>query len=107
EDLGPTVDPEEPQDGDDMPLVPADTRQDLGPEDAREAMEVLLDEWHAQGRTTITPADLLAYSEEIGRKTTWIKNQIRDMRAEGRLVEDLNAKKPGTYKIRPRELAGV
>ncbi|MEU9110023.1 sporulation protein SsgA [Streptomyces xanthophaeus] len=106
-DLDPTVDLETAQDGDDMPLIPEDTRPDLGPEDAREAMEVLLDEWHAQGRTTVTPADLLAYSEAIGRKTTWIKNQIRDMRAEGRLVEDLNAKKPGTYKIRPRELAGV
>lgn len=107
DDLDPTVDLEEAQDGDDTSLVPADTRPDLAPEDAREAMEVLLDEWHAQGRRTITPADLLAYSEAIGRKTTWIKNQIRDMRAEGRLVEDLNAKKPGTYKIRPRELAGV
>ncbi|MER5873325.1 sporulation protein SsgA [Streptomyces sp. NPDC002044] len=107
EDLDPTADLEEPQDGDDMPLVPVDNRPDLGPEDAREAMEVLLDEWHAQGRTTVTPADLLAYSEAIGRKTTWIKNQIREMRSAGRLVEDLNAKKPGTYKIRPRELAGV
>ncbi|MFE3866196.1 sporulation protein SsgA [Streptomyces goshikiensis] len=107
EDLDPTVDLEESQDGDHFSLVPEDTRPDLGPEEAREAMEVLLDEWYGQGRRTVTPADLIAYSEQLGRKTTWIKNQIRDMRAEGRLVEDLNAKKPGTYKIRPRELAGV
>ncbi|WP_327170023.1 sporulation protein SsgA [Streptomyces subrutilus] len=107
DDLDPTVDLEESQDGDDFSLVPEDTRQDLSPEDAREAMEVLLDEWHAQGRTTVTPADLIAYSDQLDRKTTWIKNVMREMRAAGRLVEDLNAKKPGVYKIRPRELAGV
>ncbi|MEU9166114.1 sporulation protein SsgA [Streptomyces sp. NPDC048424] len=107
EDLDPSADLDESQAGDDTPLVPADTRPDLGPEEAREAMEVLLDEWHAMGRRTVTPAELLAYSEQIGRKTTWIKNVIRDMRAEGRLEEDLKAKKPGVYKIRPRQTAGV
>ncbi|MEU9148695.1 sporulation protein SsgA [Streptomyces sp. NPDC048349] len=106
-DVDPGAELEESEAGDDTPLIPADTRPELTGEEAREAMEVLLDEWHAMGRRTVTPAELVAYSEQIGRKETWIKNAIREMRAEGRLEEDLNAKKPGTYKIRPRQLASA
>ncbi|MFE3866124.1 sporulation protein SsgA [Streptomyces goshikiensis] len=104
-DIDPGAELPESQDGDDMPLVPVDTRGDLSAEEALEALEVLLDEWLIQGRRTVTPAELVAYSDQIGRKATWIKNAIREMRASGRLTDDMTAKKPGTYKIQPRERA--
>ncbi|WP_191878700.1 sporulation protein SsgA, partial [Streptomyces filipinensis] len=106
-DLDPSVDLDESQPGDDTPLVPADAQGDLSTEDALAVMEQLLDHWLAEGRRTVGPKDFLAHAAAIGRKPTWIKNAVRQMRLDGRLVEDLKAKTPGQYKIRPRQMAGA
>ncbi|MEE1791422.1 plasmid transfer protein TraB [Streptomyces sp. BE308] len=100
EDAG--IDPEkdlpEPDDGDDFALVPPDTRPELGTDEAREVIERLLEQWECEGRMVVGPKDFLAHSQEIGRKPTWIKNQVRDMRAAGRLVE---TSETGRYRIAP------
>ncbi|MFJ2906271.1 plasmid transfer protein TraB [Streptomyces sp. NPDC087212] len=86
------------EDGDDFSLVPPDTRPELDTHDARVAMEQLLAHWEREGRMIVGPRDFLAHSDTIGRKPTWIKNQVREMRAAGRLVETAET---GRYRIVP------
>ncbi|SFM01800.1 plasmid transfer protein TraB [Streptomyces pini] len=83
---------------DDSPFLPADSRTELTKEEAREVMERLLEQWEREGRMVVGPRDFLAHSEEIGRKPTWIKNQVRDFRREGRLAE---TSETGRYRIVP------
>ncbi|MFI8258903.1 sporulation protein SsgA [Streptomyces filamentosus] len=106
-DLDPSEELPEDEHGDDVPLVPVDTRPELTTEEAREVLEQLLDEMHASGARKVTPAQLVAHSDQIGRKASWIKAAVRSLRAEGRLVDDLKGEPTGTYRIVPRESARV
>lgn len=71
---------------------------ELSTGDAHDVIEQLLTQWEREGRMIVGPKDFLAHSDEVGRKPTWIKNQIRDMRAASRLAE---TSETGRYRIVP------
>ncbi|MGW4421924.1 plasmid transfer protein TraB [Streptosporangium sp. NPDC004631] len=105
------IDPEQP-------LAPARTvlhfgtrdqspRRPVGPDEARQAMADLLDEFEAAGMVEVGPKDFMDHCDRFGRTRGWVSGQVSAMVLTGRLRETDRA---GRYRIVPQSqpvLAGV
>ncbi|MER5887267.1 plasmid transfer protein TraB [Streptomyces sp. NPDC001941] len=68
----------------------------LSPAHARRAMEELLAEFEAEGRTVVRPADFMAHCDRHGRSRSWVSGQVAAFVMAGRLAE---TEETGTYLI--------
>ncbi|GAA0426508.1 plasmid transfer protein TraB [Streptomyces luteireticuli] len=67
--------------------TPDKARERLSPAEARQVMEDLLDEFEAEGRTVIGPADFMAHCDRHGRARSWVSGQVAAFVMAGRLAE--------------------
>lgn len=74
-------------------LVPA---APLTPEQASAAVDQLLAEWRAEGRTRIRPDDLADAMPRIGRSREWLAAHLTHLADQGYIGE---TRRPGTYRI--------
>ncbi|MFF0249586.1 plasmid transfer protein TraB [Streptosporangium sandarakinum] len=82
-------------------------RRTLGPDEARQAMADLLDEFEAAGMVEVGPKDFMDHCDRFGRTRGWVSGQVSAMVLTGRLRE---TDRPGRYRIVPQDkgvLAGV
>lgn len=68
----------------------------LTPEQASAAVDQLLAEWRAEGRTRIHADDLTAALPRVGRSRTWLAQHLTNLADQGYLAE---TRRPGTYRI--------
>lgn len=77
-------------------------REDLTPPrrntpiQAAQAVEQILAEWRAEGRTRITPADLIAQLPRISQTRAWLADHLVTLVNSGYLTE---TRRPGTYRL--------
>ncbi|MFE9405288.1 plasmid transfer protein TraB [Streptomyces sp. NPDC006530] len=75
---------------------PAAPKIQLSPTQARRAMEELLDEFEAEGRTIVRPADFMEHCDRHGRSRSWVSGQVAAFVIAGRLAETTET---GEYRI--------
>ncbi|MFG2144259.1 plasmid transfer protein TraB [Streptomyces sp. NPDC048696] len=75
---------------------PAQPKIQLSPAQARRAMDELLDEFEAEGRTVVRPADFMAHCDRHGRSRSWVSGQVAAFVMAGRLEE---TDETGSYRI--------
>lgn len=66
------------------------------PMQAAAAVDQLLAEWRAEGRTRITTDDLIRAMPRIARSRTWLAEHLTALTDDGYLIE---TRRPGTYRI--------
>lgn len=77
-------------------------REDLTPprantaEQAAAAVDQILAEWRAEGRTTIRPADLVAQLPRIAQTRAWLAGHLGELVDAGYLRE---TRRPGVYRM--------
>lgn len=74
-------------------LIPA---QPHTPTQAAAAVDQILAEWRAEGRTLIRPADLLEQLPRIAQTTAWLAGHLVRLVDDGYLRE---TRRPGTYRL--------
>lgn len=62
-------------------------KTDIPPEQARQAMEEILAEFEAEGRTVVGPVDFMEHCDRHGRGRSWVSGQIAAFVMAGRLAE--------------------
>jgi hypothetical protein len=77
---------------------PESAAPDFTPEEARAALERILEEFEEQGVMVIGPKDVMDRAEEFGRSRAWVSGQFRAFLEEGRLA---TTKQSGRYRIVP------
>ncbi|MFC5719855.1 plasmid transfer protein TraB [Streptomyces gamaensis] len=75
---------------------PEKPREPISPSQARQAMEELLDEFEAEGRTLIGPKDFMEHCDRHGRARSWVSGQVAAFVLAGRLTETSDT---GKYRI--------
>ncbi|MCI3276258.1 plasmid transfer protein TraB [Streptomyces cylindrosporus] len=75
---------------------PAQPKIQLTPKQARQAMEDLLDEFEAEGRTILSPHDFMEHCDRHGRSRSWVSGQVAQFVMAGRLAE---TDETGVYRI--------
>ncbi|MGW7203914.1 plasmid transfer protein TraB [Streptomyces sp. NPDC054837] len=75
---------------------PAHPKIQLTPKQARQAMEDLLAEFEAEGRTIVSPADFMEHCDRHGRSRSWVSGQVAQFVISGRLAE---TEETGVYRI--------
>ncbi|MFD8034684.1 plasmid transfer protein TraB [Streptomyces sp. NPDC059717] len=75
---------------------PAAPKVQLTPKQARQAMEDLLNEFEAEGRTVVRPADFMEHCDRHGRSRAWVSGQVAQFVITGRLAE---TEETGVYHI--------
>ncbi|MDG4533431.1 hypothetical protein [Streptomyces sp. AV19] len=71
-------------------------RERISPAQARQAMEEILDEFEAEGRTVVCPADFMEHCDRYGRSRSWVSGQVAAFIVAGRLAE---TRETGEYRI--------
>ncbi|MGK5544493.1 plasmid transfer protein TraB [Streptomyces sp. URMC 127] len=71
-------------------------RERISPARARQVMGEILDEFEAEGRTTVGPKDFMEHCDRHGRGRSWVSGQVADFILAGRLAE---TGEPGEYRI--------
>lgn len=66
------------------------------PVQAAVAVDQILAEWQAEGRTRITPADLISQLPRIAQTRDWLAEHLVHLTDAGYLRE---TRRPGTYRI--------
>lgn len=66
------------------------------PVQAAQAVEQLLAEWRAEGRTHIHPTDLVAQLPRIAQTRAWLAEHLVQLVDDGYLTE---TRRPGTYRL--------
>ncbi|MBT2367150.1 sporulation protein SsgA [Streptomyces sp. ISL-10] len=74
----------------------AKQKVDLTPAQARQAMEQMLDEFEAEGRTIVRPSDFMEHCDRHGRSRPWVSSQVANFVMTGRLAE---TSETGVYRI--------
>ncbi|MFF7713452.1 plasmid transfer protein TraB [Streptomyces sp. NPDC007988] len=74
----------------------AKQKVDLTPAQARQAMEEMLDEFEAEGRTIVRPSDFMEHCDRHGRSRPWVSSQVANFVLAGRLAE---TNETGVYRI--------
>ncbi|MFD9211799.1 plasmid transfer protein TraB [Streptomyces sp. NPDC059544] len=74
----------------------AKLKVDLTPAQARQAMEDMLNEFEAEGRVLVRPADFMEHCDRHGRSRPWVSSQVANFVMAGRLAE---TKETGVYRI--------
>lgn len=74
----------------------AKQKVDLTPAQARQAMEEMLDEFEAEGRTIVRPSDFMEHCDRHGRSRPWVSSQVANFVMAGRLAE---TNETGVYRI--------
>ncbi|KOU53193.1 hypothetical protein [Streptomyces sp. WM6378] len=59
-------------------------------------MEEILDEFEAEGRTIVRPADFMEHCDRHGRSRSWVSGQVAAFVIAGRLAETAET---GEYRI--------
>ncbi|MGW1199515.1 plasmid transfer protein TraB [Streptomyces sp. NPDC002536] len=62
-------------------------REHISPAQARRAMEEILDEFEAEGRTLVRPVDFMKHCDRYGRGRSWVSGQVAALIIAGRLAE--------------------
>lgn len=62
-------------------------RERITPAQARQAMEEILDEFEAEGRTLVRPLDFMEHCDRHGRSRSWVSSQVAALIMAGRLAE--------------------
>lgn len=75
---------------------PAKPKVDLTPAQARQAMEDMLNEFEAEGRTIVRPSDFMEHCDRHGRSRPWVSSQVANFVMVGRLAE---TNETGVYRI--------
>ncbi|MEV0177706.1 plasmid transfer protein TraB [Streptomyces sp. NPDC050625] len=75
---------------------PAKPKIQLTPKQARQAMEDVLDEFEAEGRTIVRPNDFMEHCDRHGRSRSWVSGQVAQFVISGRLAE---TDETGVYRI--------
>lgn len=79
-------------------------REDLAPPrrntptQAAVAVDQLLAEWRAEGRTRIRPTDLIAQLPRIAQSRAWLAEHLVHLTDAGYLTE---TRRPGVYRLNP------
>lgn len=68
----------------------------LSPSQARQAMEEILDEFEAEDRDIVRPADFMEHCDRHGRSRSWVSSQVAAFIVAGRLAE---TGETGVYRI--------
>lgn len=66
------------------------------PTQAAAAVDQILAEWRAEGRTVIRPADLLQQLPRIAQTTTWLAQHLVTLADDGYITE---TRRPGIYRL--------
>lgn len=66
------------------------------PVQAAQAVDQILAEWRAEGRTLIRPADLVAQLPRIAQTRAWVAQHLTQLVDAGYLAE---TRRPGTYRL--------
>lgn len=66
------------------------------PTQAAAAVDQILAEWRAEGRTRITPADLVDQVPRIAQSRAWLADHLVHLVDAGYLTE---TRRPGTYRL--------
>lgn len=74
-------------------LIPARPNTPL---QAAAAVDQILAEWHAAGRSVIRPADLVDQLPRIGQSRTWLAGHLVTLTDQGYLRE---TRRPGVYRL--------
>ncbi|GHF42530.1 sporulation protein SsgA [Streptomyces mashuensis] len=75
---------------------PEKPRHRVSPAQARQVMEDILDEFEAEGRTIVRPADFMEHCDRHGRSRSWVSGQVAAFIMAGRLEE---TGETGEYRI--------
>ncbi|WP_405017393.1 sporulation protein SsgA [Kitasatospora sp. NBC_00070] len=81
-----------------LTFAPESTAPDLTPEEARAAMESIVNGFEAGGVMVIGPKDVMDQAVTLGRSRPWVSGEFRRMVEDGRLAP---TGKAGRYRIVP------
>ncbi|MFI1865818.1 plasmid transfer protein TraB [Streptomyces jumonjinensis] len=81
-----------------LTFTPESTAPDFTPEEARAALDSILNDFEQRGVMVIGPKDVMDRAEEFGRSRAWVSGQFRAFLDDGRLTA---TKQSGRYRIVP------
>ncbi|MFI5670465.1 plasmid transfer protein TraB [Streptomyces sp. NPDC051704] len=97
-DIDPNEELPQPQPGEENVVFDQGDGRELSREEARAALQEILDEFENEGTMVIGVADVMEHAERFGRKRGWVSGELQDLLRDGRLAL---TPKAGRYRIVP------